>query len=242
MALLQSTLLPAVIPPIPGVQIAARYLPVEDTLEVGGDFYDVFQRSDRRTFGLSIGDVSGKGISAASLTALARHTIRAVSRRTNSPAKVLAELNDAILADDNADRYLTVAHLVLKPDGAATRVNVALGGHPAPLLRSANRSIRPIGHPGSPVGLLTHDAAWTEEQVSIGAGNVLVMFTDGLTDLRHPTTGDLAEPLVSDVLARSDADNADALADELLEAALGFAGGKRRDDIALLVIVPDAGQ
>jgi serine phosphatase RsbU (regulator of sigma subunit) len=234
---LQRTLLPAQLPVVPGLQIAARYQPLDDSAVVGGDFYDVFRRGDQTTYGLSIGDVSGKGVEAASLTALARHTIRAASRRSGSPAAVLAELNDAVLADDRQDRYMTVAHLVLRAEQLVTHVTLSLGGHPLPLLRTADRAVRPVGRPGSAVGLL-EGGQWHEDHLSLAAGNVLVLYTDGLTDVRHPETGELAGDLLADVLAASAATDAETLADELLYAVLSFAGGARRDDMALLVLYP----
>ena len=236
--LLQSTLLPSQIPPTPGLQIAARYQPVDEGAVVGGDFYDVFRRADGRSFGLSIGDVSGKGVRAASLTALARHTIRAASRRGSSAAAVLAELNDAILADDSADRYLTVAHLILRPEQMATNVTLSLGGHPQPFLRSADGGVRTVGQPGSAVGLLDTAGRWADDHLTLAVGNILVLYTDGLTDVRHPETGDLAGDLIATVLASSEAKDAESLADELLNAVLDFGGGRRRDDMALLVLYP----
>lgn len=234
---LQRTLLPAQLPTVAGLQIAARYQPLEDGAVVGGDFYDVFRRGDQQTYGLSIGDVSGKGVEAASLTALARHTIRAASRRSSSPAAVLAELNDAVLADDRQDRYMTVAHLVLRPEQIVTHVTLSLGGHPLPLLRTADRAVRSVGRPGTAVGLLDR-GQWHEDTLSLAAGNVMVLYTDGLTDVRSPETGELAGDLLADVLAASDATDAESLADELLGAVLQFAGGARRDDMALLVLYP----
>ena len=236
--LLQSTLLPSQIPPTPGLQIAARYQPVDDGAVVGGDFYDIFRRADGRSFGLSIGDVSGKGVHAASLTALARHTIRAASRRGSSAAAVLAELNDAILADDSADRYLTVAHLILRPEQMATNVTLSLGGHPQPFLRSADGGVRTVGQPGSAVGLLDASGRWHDDHLTLATGNILVLYTDGLTDVRHHATGELAGDLIASVLAESEAKDAESLADELLDAVLDFAGGRRRDDMALLVLYP----
>jgi serine phosphatase RsbU (regulator of sigma subunit) len=236
--LLQSTLLPSQIPPTPGLQIAARYQPVDDGAVVGGDFYDVFRRGDGRSFGLSIGDVSGKGVRAASLTALARHTIRAASRRGSSAAQVLAELNDAILADDSADRYLTAAHLILRPEQLATQVTLSLGGHPQPFLRSADGGVRAVGQPGSAVGLLDRGGHWSDDHLTLAVGNILVLYTDGFTDVRHHTTGELAGDLIADVLAASPAKDAESLADEILNAVLDFGGGARRDDMALLVLFP----
>jgi len=236
--LLQRTLLPSQIPTTPGLQIAARYQPVDDRAVVGGDFYDVFRRGDGRSFGVSIGDVSGKGVRAASLTALARHTIRAASRRTSSPANVLEELNEAILADDSADRYLTVAHLILQPENMATKVTLSLGGHPSPFLRSADGSVRGIGQAGSAVGLLDRGGHWSDDHFTLAAGNVLVLYTDGFTDVRHRVTGEFAGDLIARRLADTPARDAETLADDLLAAVLDFSGGRRRDDMALLVLVP----
>jgi serine phosphatase RsbU (regulator of sigma subunit) len=236
--LLQSTLLPSQIPPTPGLDIAARHQPVDDGAVVGGDFYDIFRRGDGRSFGLSIGDVSGKGVRAASLTALARHTIRAASRRGSSAAHVLTELNEAILADDSADRYLTVAHLILQPEQMATKVTLSLGGHPQPFLRSADGGVRAVGQPGSAVGLLDRGGRWTDDHLTLAVGNILVLYTDGLTDVRHHQTGEMAGDLIADVLAGSTAKDAESLADELLGAVLDFGGGARRDDMALLVLYP----
>lgn len=234
---LQRTLLPAQLPTVPGLRIAARYQPLDDGAVVGGDFYDVFRRGDQQTYGLSIGDVSGKGVEAASLTALARHTIRAASRRSGSPSSVLADLNDAVLADERQDRYMTVAHLVLRPEQMVTHVTLSLGGHPLPLLRTADRAVRTVGRPGTAVGLLER-GQWHEDHLSLATGNVLVLYTDGLTDVRSPETGEMAGDLIADVLATSDATDAETLADELLGAVLSFAGGARRDDMALLVLYP----
>jgi serine phosphatase RsbU (regulator of sigma subunit) len=234
--LLQRTLLPASLPAIPGLQIAARYQSVEDGAIVGGDFYDVFRR-DNATWGVSIGDVSGKGVQAASLTALARHTIRASARRGAGPAQVLSELNDAVLGEETDDRYATVAHLVVRPESLVTHLTVALGGHPAPYLRSADRSVRQVGTAATAVGLLAR-VKYAEEQVSLATGNVLVLYTDGFTDARSPD-GELAGDRLAKLLAGSDAADAETLADEILTDVLAFCGGRPRDDMALLVLRPE---
>jgi serine phosphatase RsbU (regulator of sigma subunit) len=169
---------------------------------------------------------------------LARHTIRAASRRGSSAAHVLAELNEAILADDSADRYLTVAHLILQPEQMATKVTLSLGGHPQPFLRSADGGVRAVGQPGSAVGLLDRGGRWTDDHLTLAVGNILVLYTDGLTDVRHHQTGEMAGDLIADVLAASTAKDAESLADELLGAVLDFGGGARRDDMALLVLYP----
>ncbi|MDQ1709900.1 MAG: hypothetical protein QOG49_1285, partial [Frankiaceae bacterium] len=150
---LQRSLLPANVPAIHGMNIAARYQPVADGSVVGGDFYDVFRRSEE-SWGIVIGDVSGKGVRAASLTALVRHTVRALGRRTDDTDAVLAELNEAILAEDLDDRFATVIYLnaTPRPDGLALRLTI--GGHPLPVLRTIDGATRVVGTPGSAIGLL----------------------------------------------------------------------------------------
>src|SRR5581483_10246177 len=100
-------------PDIPGVDIAATYITASEDLEVGGDFYDVYQTPDG--WGLAVGDVSGLGDEATAVTAAARHAIRVLARRCSDPGEVLAGANEIVLADELAldGGFVTanVAHL-----------------------------------------------------------------------------------------------------------------------------------
>lgn len=230
---LQRSLLPANVPTIDGLNVAARYQPVADGSVVGGDFYDVFRRADG-SWGIVIGDVSGKGVRAASLTALVRHTVRALGRRNDATDAVLADLNEAILAEDLDDRFATVIYLNATPcsDGVALRFTI--GGHPLPVLRGHDRSVRVIGTPGSAIGLLPQPKLEVDV-LRLAPGEMLVMFTDGFIEGRAPD-GAFADDLVADAIARSTAAHADELADELLALLLDFQHGRPRDDMAILVL------
>ena len=111
---LQQSLLPPELPTIPGIELAACYLPAGEGIEVGGDFYDVFETLDH-AWAVVLGDVTGKGPAAAALTALARYTVRAVAMDERQPSRILASLNDAILRQRPGERFITVALLRLEP-------------------------------------------------------------------------------------------------------------------------------
>ena len=152
---LQLSLLPQRLTPPPGVTLASRYWPAGSASLIGGDFYDAF-RIDGQRWGIVIGDVCGKGIDAAALTGLVRHTIRATSRTTDSPAAVLHEVHAAV-AEQEPATFCTVCFITYSPHGAdpaaGGTLTVALGGHPAPLLGRAG-TVREIGRSGTILGMV----------------------------------------------------------------------------------------
>jgi len=233
---LQRSLLPDAVPVVPHAQIAVRYWPAGDGLEVGGDVYDVFPLG-RGRWGIMIGDVCGKGVQAAALTGLTRHTIRAAARHVDSPSEVLRWVHDAVRASGR-ETFCTACFAVLdvaQPGPAL--VTLSLGGHPPPLLCRAGGEAEPVGEFGTVLGLVRpelHDVSF-----SMAAGDVLVLYTDGLTDA--PGEGGV---LVEDVVAAHRAApqrSADGVADriaELLSERRPLGSG---DDTALLVlrVLPD---
>ena len=150
---LQAELLPSRLPDIPGVRVAVRYRAAGELNEVGGDFYDVFERRDGG-WAFEIGDVSGKGAEAAAVTALARHTVRTASLQPASPRELLETLNDALLVQRAGSEFCTVclARLSLDGDGRG-RLTVALGGHPPALVLRADGSVEALGEPGTLLGV-----------------------------------------------------------------------------------------
>jgi hypothetical protein len=140
---LQESLLPASFPEIPGVRITARYRAAEQGQEVGGDFYDAFAVAPGR-WGIAIGDVCGKGPRAATITALARYTIRAVA--DGDAAAVLRLLNQAALRDrvSLGDRFLTAVFALATNREGRLELSLAAGGHPPPIvLRADGRTEQP---------------------------------------------------------------------------------------------------
>jgi sigma-B regulation protein RsbU (phosphoserine phosphatase) len=173
---LQAAIIPEDPPPIPGLEVAARYLPA-DVSEVGGDFYDWYQLG-QDSWCLQIGDVCGKGPSAASRALLARYTLRTAALLDGDPVRMLFALNTAILAERD-DRYCTAAVLRLSMTNSV-QAEIALGGHPhALILRGVD--VRPFGREGSLVGLFT-DIDIQCERTDLLPGDRIFLYTDGVTD------------------------------------------------------------
>jgi PAS domain S-box-containing protein len=230
---LQASLLPDVLPEIPGVDIAVRYWAAGEGTEVGGDFYDVFEVDDH--YAIVIGDVCGTGPAAASMTALARHTIRAAAWQGATHQDVLLQLNNAILRSGRAT-FCTALFCTLAPMERGFRFVVSAGGHPLPIVVPADGGARSIGTPGTLLGLLP-DATSHTYSTELVAGDTVVLYTDGATDVRPPhdlTTERLEELVARSASAAPDAaDVADRLGHEL-SAILPIS--QRNDDIALLVL------
>jgi serine phosphatase RsbU (regulator of sigma subunit) len=230
---LQDSLLPPSLPDIPGVEVAARYRPFRGGDEVGGDFYDVFQTAGG-AWAAVVGDVCGKGVEAAALTGMARYTIRAAAMRHAAPVAILSALNDAILHQRNDQRFCTVACAMLVETPEGIRVSLACGGHPAPfVLRAAGTVERPRCG-GALLGVFP-DPALEPGEVVMGAGDALVLFTDGLAEARSDA-GVLGDEGVERVVAESVGSSAQRIADRLETAVLEHEGGEPRDDVAILVI------
>ena len=232
---LQTSLLPSSLPEIEGIEIATRYWTPAELVEVGGDFYDVFPLSSNR-WGITIGDISGKGITAAALTGLARQTIRASARHRHTPSQVLMWLHEALI--DQGSRYggqnCTAMYGILERRRGGFVFRFALGGHPQPVLLTADGGAEFVGRYGTLLGavpVLVHH----EVDVQLGPGDQLVLYTDGVTDVPGSSW------LSGDDLVRFVADHRGATSDETaarLQAALDerYENVVERDDTALIVL------
>jgi serine phosphatase RsbU (regulator of sigma subunit)/PAS domain-containing protein len=232
-ATLQEALLPPRLPVIPGLSVAARFRAAGEASQVGGDFYDLFPVGDG--WMVLMGDVTGKGPSAAATTALARYTMRAAAKYESSPSRVLAQLNEA-LADATGPQLCTAVCLRLART-AAGRLEATVGcaGHPPPLLLvGPDATVTPVGEVGTLLGAFP-DGAWVDTPVPLGAGETLVLYTDGVTDTRGETER-FGFRRLEELLASSSDLGADALASRIDDALLAFQSGGQRDDVALLVL------
>ena len=195
---LQVKLLPERLPEIPRALMAARYRAAGELNEVGGDFYDVFQRSPTE-WAIVVGDVSGKGAEAAAVTALARYTLRAAALEDAPPSGALERLNTAMLYDDTS-QFATVvmAYLSSGPDGSID-LRLALAGHPAPAVVRRDGSVEMVGRFGTMAGLRT-DIAVHDVDVRLEADELLLLYTDGVTEA-GPRSAPFGEPGLVSVLA-----------------------------------------
>lgn len=231
---LQRSLLPAVPPMIPGLDMAVRYLPSEGDL--GGDWYDVFALPGGRV-GLVMGDVQGHGLHAAIVMGRLRSALRAYALEHEDPAVVL-QLLDRKLSHFETDMLATVAYATTEPP--FDRVLISLAGHPPPI----------AVHPGDaeaevlslPTGLLlgvASDTVRASHSIELHQGTVIALHTDGLTDLRPPRNAPPDHDAHASRLARvcaafrpdTDAETACA---SIIASALG--NDSLEDDVALLVL------
>jgi serine phosphatase RsbU (regulator of sigma subunit) len=224
---LQDSLLPEAIPEIPGWELAALYRPAGQEGEVGGDFYDFWELDGEWL--MVIGDVTGKGVGAASVTSLVRHTARAASEFDPRPAQVLARI-DAALRRGPSVSLCTALCLRISPDGAT----LALGGHPPPLCIGED-GVSEIGEGGTLLGALAR-TRWPETRVELRPGETLVAFTDGVTD----TVGDGGERWGAERLRAALADarelNPSEIGTRLVAALDEFQVGAQADDTAVVIM------
>jgi serine phosphatase RsbU (regulator of sigma subunit)/PAS domain-containing protein len=228
---LQASLLPRELPAVPGVEIAAAYMAAAEGLDVGGDFYDVYRTPDG--WGVSIGDVCGKGEHAAAVTAAARHAVRVLAYTDPDPAGVLRQANELMLAPEYDGRFVTAcaAHFRWR-DG---RLHAVLGsaGHPGPVLIRADGRVRMLEGGGMPLGLFP-DAEPARQDIELSPGDLLFLFTDGVTEARSPELAYFEERL-TDALAslagRPPAEVVSAMQTLVVEFSMND-----RDDMTMLAL------
>jgi PAS domain S-box-containing protein len=233
---LQKSLLPPHLPEIPGVEVGAEYLSVGEASEVGGDFYDLINTVEDGWI-CAIGDVRGKGVEAASVTALARYTIRAVTLKNDGPSEVLAALNEAMLRQLPEDRFCTVACVRLEPqDGSAgVGIDVSRAGHPPPLLVRPEGTVEEVGCSGRVLGVFP-EAELRDTSLRLMPGEALVLYTDGVTEARSPDGDFFGEGRLRDLLSSCPGCDAVTFARRVKGAVLDFQEGYQRDDLAVLVL------
>lgn len=232
---LQSGLLPQSLPSIPGFEIQASYRAAGELNEVGGDFFDIFETTDG-AWAAFVGDVSGKGAEAASVTALARFTLRAAVIRQGPPQEALKLLNDAMFLQRSGEQFATVALVCLNPaaPGESARLTLALGGHPPPMVMRADGSVEPVGRFGTLLGMAMNPSI-SDTEVELAVGDSLLLYTDGVVEAGRGSVR-MGEDGLAKVLAscRNRAPREVVAAVEL--AAVEAYGGEPRDDIALIAL------
>jgi PAS domain S-box-containing protein len=224
---LQQSLLPQQLPEIPGYELASVYIPAFESTEVGGDFYDVWETGG--SWIVTIGDVTGKGVEAAALTSLVRHTMRAISEFVSSPAELLARL-DAILKKQPERSICTAICLRLDDH----RVTLAIGGHPLPIHITPDGA-RQIGTSGPLLGAFD-GVEWHELALDLAPDSKLVIYTDGMTDAVGSDGERYGLGRLQATLDRCRELSAPAVIETLTEALGRFQAGEHADDTAALVL------
>jgi len=228
---LQRGLLPDALPDLPGFAIASLYRPAGRENLVGGDFYDAF--STPGGWMLTVGDVTGRGAEAAALTAQARHTLRTAGMLLDDPQRAIEVLNRALAERAELSIVTAAVARVTECDGRTVATIVA-GGHPAPLLIRAGEVS--LVEAGGPVVGAWPDSTWAPVGLELLPGDLLVLYTDGVTDAVG-TDGRFGEARLEAALrGTTDAAGAITAIHDALEA---FERGPQADDTAVVAVHRD---
>ncbi len=229
---LRASLLPHVLKPVPGVEIASAHLAPTRGREVGGDFYDVYPTPGG--WGVAIGDVCGKGEDAAAATAAARHAIRVLAHSTSDPADVLRGANDIMLDEEFGGRFVTASAAHLSWRDGTLRVVLANAGHPAPVIIRPDGRTEQVPGGGVPLGIFPDPEPATVE-LELSDGDVLFCYTDGLADARSPQATYLEDSL-ADCLTQMAGRRAADIVSDMRKVVLEFSENVLHDDLTMLVL------
>ncbi|HOI13383.1 MAG TPA: SpoIIE family protein phosphatase [Methanoculleus sp.] len=226
---IQTSFLPRTTPEIPGCEIAAFTHPAK---EVGGDFYDFVDLGAGR-YALVIADVAGKGVPAALYMALSRTTVRTVARGCNAASETVRRSNDTIIEDAGSVSFVTLLYAVF--DGARTLTYVNAGHNPA-VLRRRDGSVETLEPTGPVIGFLA-DMEFGEVTVPLRPGDLVVFYTDGVTEAENGEGAMFGEErlcaVIEDVAGRC----ADEVAEAIRSSVMAFAGeAPQFDDITVVVL------
>ena len=232
---LESSLLPAALPEVPGIRVAAAYRPAQAGLRVGGDFYDVRVDDDGNAV-WALGDACGHGPEAASLAGHVRSCFGALSLVEHAPSRLLALLNQAI-RPTSGSRFTTAVVGRVEPVDAGVKLTVGRAGHPPPLVLRSDGTVEDLMVPGGLLGVFP-DVEFEEAEITLAANETCLVYSDGVLEARHG--GDEGGQFGLDRLRRVLADYRTASVAELVEGVHGevirWLAGRHHDDITLLAI------
>jgi serine phosphatase RsbU (regulator of sigma subunit)/predicted ester cyclase len=228
---IQQASLPEEVPSLEGWRISPFYQPAR---EVGGDFYDFHLLSEGR-LGLVVGDATGKGVPAALVMSTTCGMLQLAARVLDSPSpgEVLAQVNETLLARIPQNMFVTCFYAILDPESATLRY--ANAGHDPPYLRRSNDYAEELRARGMPLGLMA-GMGYEEEEISLGEGESVLFYSDGLVEAHDPRGEMFGFPRLRALVAEHGQEG--SLADFLLEELYSFVGEgwEQEDDITLLTL------
>ena len=229
----QRYLLPEKLPEVPGLEFAVKYLPQQ---LIGGDFYDFFKLPSGK-IGVVIGDVSGKGISAAILMALCQTKLRYIA----STAQTLKMLNSEMVRAMRSDMFITIIYAILDPSSGEAKF--ARAGHEPPLLARAGSDgpAVPVKSRGMALGMVSEelfDSVIEDASFKMGPGDVLALYTDGLTEAADPRGAEFSAKKLAETVSTLRSRNANDLNEEIIKSVEAFMAPEKKygDDLTLLTV------
>jgi serine phosphatase RsbU (regulator of sigma subunit) len=224
---LQNSLLPEALPDVPGWEIAAHYRPAGHEAEVGGDFYDFWEVAG--DWLMVIGDVTGKGVRAAAVTSLVRHTAWTASDFDSRPAAILARVDASL---KRRPELSVCSALCLRiSEGRGT---LACGGHPLPF-RLGEEGVAELGSAGTLLGAFSK-VGWPETEFVMRPGDTLVAITDGVTDTVGSNDERFGVRRLQETLTEAQNESPAAIRERLVAALEDFQVGARADDTAIVIM------
>jgi phosphoserine phosphatase RsbU/P len=226
----QMRLLPSHLPVVPGYEFATAFVPARD---VGGDLYN-FIRLEEKRLAMCVGDVSGKGLPAALLMAHIQATLQDFARETSSTSACTRRVNHHLHQTTGDDKFVTLFYAVL--DLENNRLNYCNGGHNPPILLSQGESVTMLSTGGTVVGIM-EDFPFEEETISMKSGDVLVLYSDGITEAPNARGELFGEQHLTEIVQRHRLDRATVIKEKILEAVQAHVGvADAADDMTLVIV------
>lgn len=227
---IQRMLLPHSIPQGRNFEISAINL---SSKEVGGDYYD-FIEIDSRLVGIAIGDISGKGIPGAILMSNLQATFRAIATFSNSPAEVMGRINNQITSTTSTEKFATFLYGIF--DNDALTFTYANAGHNFPILRKYTGETTFLKDSNLIIGIVK-DTEYSDTQIHLEPGDILVFYTDGITEAINLKNDEFGEQHLIDVVQNTLINSAEELRNQIYENVQQFTAGRNQyDDMTLIVL------
>ncbi len=217
---------------IPGLQLGHLYHSASAGAHVGGDFYDIIQLENER-LGLMVGDVAGRGVEVAALTTLIKSAMRAEAMRLPSPGGVLGHANDIMLRGGAPEEFATAFFGLL--DNITGHFSYALAGHPSPVLLRDGADPVLLAEPHMVLGV-RQDSRYNASETTLDPGDLLVMYTDGLTEAKNRHGERYGTDRLLENVAMCAAEPAEEVPESLFLSAFSFADGHLDDDVAIMAL------
>jgi len=231
---LQLSMVPLEFPAFPARAGVSVYATLRPARELGGDFYDYYFVDDTHLF-FCVGDVSDKGVPAALLMAVAKTLIKARSAQEPSPAKIADYLNAELSRHNEQCMFVTL--FMGRLDVTTGELVYTNAGHDPPYVHQADRSLQPLPERHGPLVGVAPSVVYRESRCHLGAGDLLVVYTDGVTEAQDAGGQLFSEERLAELLRADGASSTDAVVDRILAAVESFeSGAERADDITVLAL------
>ena len=226
---IQQGLLPKKIPQVSGLEVVGTWQPAR---VVGGDYFDVLKFSEGK-IGVCIGDVVGKGISAALLMANLQASFRAFASEAVSPGALVSKLNEVISNNIAADKFVTFCYCMI--DTTDNRLTYASAGHCPPILFHKSGEAVPLKEGGTPLGIFP-DREYEHAGLQLESGDRLVLYTDGLTEAMNLDEQEFGEQRLVELGSRNIALSASEMLAAIKKEVVSFCNASFQDDFTLVVV------